>query len=209
MNKQVRSSIISKATQIEGWYEKEELILLVKCIEHLAIQSKPLSVPLNLVEIGNFKGRSTIALGLAVQALNLEAVIYAVDPHKGLRSGKRDKIYHHGDTYNEFHNNLRNNKLVNIVRCIKCKSTETKLDIPISFIHIDGLHLFENVKEDFQHFEKNFIKGCLIAFHDYRVEFPGVTRFVHCLLNSKRTSFYAKVDQVLSLIILKRILRND
>jgi hypothetical protein len=36
-----------------------------------------------------------------------DAVIYAVDPHDGLRSGRYERIYHESPTYDYFFQNVR------------------------------------------------------------------------------------------------------
>lgn len=204
MNNQCKSSIIARAIQIEGWFDEMELSLLIECVERAASRRRHYPDFMNVVEIGSFKGRSTIALGLAVVALSLDAVIYAIDPHEGLRSGRYDVIHHEGDTYNDFIRNVQLHGLDKVIRCIRRKSMETKLAIPISLILIDALHLYRNVKENFLHFEKNLNIGAFAAFHDYREEFPGVLRFVNSLLNTKKPS-YVKVDQAHSLIILEKV----
>jgi len=200
-----RSSIISKAIQVKGWFEKIELGLLIDCVEQVALGNKHYSDPLNIVEIGSYHGRSTIAMGLAVVALHIDAVLYAVDPHEGLRSGRYDRIYSEGKSYNDFIRNVKYYGLESMIKCVKSKSTESRLNIPISLILIDALHLYENVREDFLHFENNLYKGSLIAFHDYRDEFPGVLRFVNYLLDTKEPLSYVIVDQAYSLIVLKKV----
>jgi hypothetical protein len=191
--------------QIEGWFEEIELDLLIECMEQVAFKSRHYSDLLNVVEIGSYKGRSTIALGLAVSTLHLDAVIYAVDPHGGLRSGRNNSIYHENETYDDFLQNVRRYGLESVIKCVKCKSTESMLEVPISLILIDGLHLYENVREDFLHFEKKIIAGGLVLFHDYSDKFPDVFRFVNSLLNTKKPPYYLKVDQAHSLAVLKKV----
>jgi len=77
------------------------------------------------------------------------------------------------------------------------------MDIPISFILIDAMHLFKNVREDFRHFEPSIIRNGLIAFHDYRKEFPGVVKFVNSLISGKNAP-YRKLYAAHSLIVLEK-----
>lgn len=201
----VKSSIVSTAMQIKGWFEESELALLIDCVERLVSQDKCYHGYTNIVEIGSYHGRSTIAMGLTVAALNQDAVIYAIDPHEGLRTGRFDRIYHESPTYENFIRNVKYHGLEGVIKRVKSKSTETILNIPISLILIDALHLYENVREDFLHFENNLVKGSLIAFHDYQEDkFSGVFKFVNSLLSAKN-HFYVKFGQVNSLIVLEKV----
>lgn len=205
MDDLVKSLIISKAKQVKGWLEEREISFLIECVEKVSLKEMQYSGPLNIVEIGSYHGRSTIAIGLTVAALNLDAIIYAIDPHEGLRSGRYDEIYLEASTYDIFIRNINHYRLEKLIKCIKSKSQETNLNIPISLIFFDGLHLYENVKEDFLHFENNLVRGSLILFHDYADEFPGVLRFVDSLMSIQNPNPYLKVGQAGSLIVLMKV----
>jgi predicted O-methyltransferase YrrM len=159
---------------------------------------------LNIVEVGSYKGRSTVAMGLTLAALSQAGTIYAVDPHEGVRSGKRDRVYKGGETYNDFLDNIKRFGLEKFVRCLRSRATETRIEAPISFILIDAMHLFKNVREDFSHFEKSIIRNGLMAFHDYQDEFPGVVEFVNSLIHAKNAP-YRKIHQAHSLIVLEKV----
>ena len=143
-------------------------------------------------------------MGLTLVALSQAGTIYAVDPHEGVRSGRHDKIYKGEETYNDFLNNIKRFGLEKIVRCVRSKATETRIDVPISLILIDALHLFKDVSEDFRHFEKSIMRKGLVAFHDYREEFPGVVEFVNSLIRMKNAP-YRKTYQAHSLIVLEKV----
>jgi hypothetical protein len=199
-----RSSLVSRAAEIEGWFDEVELSLLVDCVAEVALRNSNSSIPLNIVEVGSHKGRSTVAMGLTLAALSLAGTIYAIDPHEGVRSGRHDRIDKGEQTYNDFLNNIKHFGLDKFVRCVRSKSTETRIDVPISLILIDGMHFYKNVSEDFRHFEKNIIRKGMIAFHDYREEFPGVTEFVNSLMRMKNAP-YIKIHQAYSLIVLEKV----
>jgi len=203
MNLTARSSLISKALEIEGWFDAVELDLLIHCVAEASARTSDSHRNLNIVEIGSHKGRSTVAMGLALGALSLTGTIYAVDPHEGKRSGRHDRIHRGPETYNDFLKNMTRYRLDKFVRCVRSKATETRIDIPISFILIDALHLFKNVSEDFHHFESNVIRNGLIAFHDYEEEFLGVVQFVNSLIYVKNAA-YRKLYQAHSLIVLEK-----
>src|SRR5437660_196036 len=128
MNPSAKSSLISKALEIGGWFDQAELGLLVRCVNEASLRNSISPEQLNIVEIGSYKGRSTIAMGLTMAALSLTGTIYAVDPHEGMRSGKHDRIYREPHTYNEFLRNVRRHGLEEFVRCIRLRATETRMD---------------------------------------------------------------------------------
>lgn len=199
-----KSSLVFRAAEIEGWFDEVELGLLVDCVAEVALRNSNLPGRLNIVEVGSYKGRSTVAMGLTLAALSLAGTIYAIDPHEGVRSGRHDRIYKEEQTYNDFLNNIKRFGLEKFVRCVRSKSTETRVDVPISLILIDAMHLFKYVSEDFRHFEKSIMLKGLIAFHDYREEFPGVVEFVNSLMHAKNAPFQ-KIHQAYSLIVLEKV----
>jgi len=199
-----RSSLVSRAAEIEGWFDEIELGLLVDCVTEAALRNRNPSGRLNIVEVGSHKGRSTVAMGLTLAALSQAGTIYAIDPHEGVRSGRNDRIYKGGQTYHDFLDNIKRFGLEEFVRCVRSKATETRIEVPISLILIDALHLFENVSEDFRHFEKSIVRKGLIAFHDYREEFPGVVEFVNSLIRAENAP-YRKIHQAHSLIVLENV----
>jgi Methyltransferase domain len=203
MNPLSRVSLVSRAAEIEGWFDEIELGLLVDCVAEVALRNSNPPGPLNIVEVGSYKGRSTVAIGLTLVALSQAGTIYAIDPHEGVRSGRHDRIYKGGQTYDDFLNNIKRFGLEKVVRCEWSKATETRIDVPISLILIDAMHLFKNVSEDFRHFERSIIRKGMIAFHDYREEFPGVVEFVNSLIHVKNAP-YRKIHQAHSLIVLEK-----
>jgi predicted O-methyltransferase YrrM len=204
MESLVRSSLISRAAEIEGWFDEVELGLLVDCVAEAGLRNSDPAGSLNIVEVGSYKGRSTVVMGLTLAALSQAGTIYAVDPHEGVRSGKYDRVYKEGETYNDFLENIKRFGLEKFVRCMRSRATETRIEAPISLILFDAMHLFKNVSEDFRHFEKSIIRNGMMAFHDYREEFPGVVEFVNSLIHAKNAP-YRKIRQTHSLIVLEKV----
>jgi hypothetical protein len=199
----LRASLVSQAAKIDGWFAEPELDLLIRCLELVAGRHFG-PFPLNVVEIGSYKGRSTSALALALSTLSLDGMVYAIDPHQGLRSGRNDRIYQEAETYMDLVNNLRHLSVERFVRCIRTESTKATIEVPISLLLIDGLHLSKNVRADFTHFEKYLISRAIVTFHDCNEDFPGVVSFVNSLLSSEPAS-YLEIGQVQSLIALEKV----
>ena len=85
-------------TKLGGWLTEAEGIFLYKT-------AKTISPKNVIVEIGSWKGKSTICLGKGVQDGN-KAKIYAIHPHIG--SSEHQKRFDHVDTYQEFIGNIKN-----------------------------------------------------------------------------------------------------
>lgn len=203
MDPRTKSSLLSQASRVEGWFDEIELSLLVDLVELAAHRCQKAQAEFNIVEVGSYKGRSTIAMGLAVVALGSCGIIYAIDPHQGMRTGRHDQLRPEYETYTDFARNIQKHGLGGIIRCVRLKSSETRITVPVAFMLIDGLHLFHAVSEDFRHFEKNLFPQSLIAFHDYSSDFPGVIRFVDSVLNAENSA-YVKFDQTHSLIVIEK-----
>jgi predicted O-methyltransferase YrrM len=115
-----------------------------------------------IVEIGSWKGKSTICLALGSLSAGGEKV-YAVDPHKPLaEEGYVD------DTEAEFYKNIRGTGVENQVVPMVTTSAEAARgwNKPIRLLWIDGDHRYEQVRQDFMVWEPHVIEGGIVAMHD-------------------------------------------
>ena len=146
---------------IAGWLTKKEASFLYR-------EAKKSSKKYGIVEIGSWKGRSTVCLGLGVRDGN-GGKVYAVDPHKDTTehknwSGKTD-IY---DTYSIFLANIKKAEIDQYIAPIRSTSEEAAPAFKklIDFLFIDGSHRFSHVKLDYElWFPKLMVNGT-VAFHD-------------------------------------------
>lgn len=118
-----------------------------------------------IVEIGSFRGKSTVALCLGSQ-MGSEVPVFAIDPHeifKGVLGGKFGP-----EDRKAFFQNMIKTDCYNIVRLINLPSEKAGAGWkdPISFLWIDGDHQYEAVKKDFEVWEPHVSVGGKIAFHD-------------------------------------------
>jgi hypothetical protein len=137
----------------------------------------------NIVEIGSWKGYSTIWLAKALkddvikcrQGNNWVAIqppytgkifknIYAIDPHTGAEIHK--KMYGVVDTYNEFLKNIKDAGVDNIVIPVRLKSEDAVKDWSksIDLLWIDGDHMAAD--KDFDMWYPFVKEGGIIALHD-------------------------------------------
>jgi predicted O-methyltransferase YrrM len=107
-----------------------------------------------IVEIGSWKGKSTICLGLGSRA-GRGVRIFAVDPHADYRHG-------------EFKDNVERAGIGDLVTPVKGLSQQVAgdFDQPIELLFVDGSHEEELVREDFDKWVPKVVEGGIVAFHD-------------------------------------------
>ncbi|HEX8206064.1 MAG TPA: class I SAM-dependent methyltransferase [Solirubrobacteraceae bacterium] len=138
----------------EGWLGRREAWEL-----HRAALAAPGPAPI-AVEIGSWKGRSTLALGLAFRARGAGTVI-AVDPHT------RD------DTLADFERNVA--PVREHVRPVLALSPAAReqVDETIDLLFVDGSHRCEDVLADIDAWSPLLREGATVAFHDAQHEGVG------------------------------------
>src|SRR5213596_2480576 len=107
-----------------------------------------------IVEIGSWKGKSTVCLGLGSRAGN-SVPVYAVDPHADYRFG-------------DFKTNVERAGIAELVRPVASLSQAAAdgFDEPIELLFVDGSHEYDLVLEDFEKWVPKVIDGGWVAFHD-------------------------------------------
>jgi len=129
-----------------------------------------------IVEIGSYKGKSTVWLARGSKAGN-KIKVYAIDPHTGNPEHKKrfGKIW----TFEEFKKNIKYAKVDDIVIPIVKTSEEAakNFDKPVELIFIDGNHEYKFVKLDFEMWFPKVVNGGIMAFHD-TIGWPGPKKVV-------------------------------
>lgn len=107
-----------------------------------------------IVEIGSWKGKSTICLGLGSRAGN-GVRIFAVDPHADYRFG-------------DFTANIERAGIADLVTPVAALSQPAADDFhePIELLFVDGSHEEPLVREDFDKWVPKVLDGGWVAFHD-------------------------------------------
>lgn len=152
------TSVLEITSPIEGWLTKSETLLLyylAQCVQGDG----------HTVEIGSYKGKSTIALALGLKKSGKRGLIWAIDPHQGIiKKGKQEKE----NTYNEFLKNIKKTGLETSIRPIVDTSAGAarRWKKPIRLLFIDGLHDYEHVQADIAYWSAWVVNTGVIAFHD-------------------------------------------
>lgn len=167
--------------KIEGWLSEGEAEYLYS----LACYGPATGA---LVEIGSWKGKSTVVIAAGSKAAGREKV-YAIDPHKG-GPDQEGLGYKNIDTEGEFRKNIKTAGIEDYVVPLVMKSSDAvqKWQDPIRLLWIDGDHDYGAVKNDFLIWEPYVIDGGVIALHDtYAWEGPRKVVEEHLLISNRFT----------------------
>lgn len=133
--------------------------------------------PKCIVELGSYLGCSTFTFAQAVKDNSLDTRIVAIDTWKGDEfSG-----FYGEDTFKTFSDisrNLFSSLHIDIIRKefdVACQ--EDFGQNQIDFLHIDGNHKYEDVKNDFNKWSEKLTNNAVVLFHDIGVERFGVKDF--------------------------------
>ncbi len=129
-----------------------------------------------IVEIGSWKGKSTICLAWGAKQ-GPKSLVYAIDPHTGSKEHRqKSKVVH---TFKDFRKNINQAGVENWIKPL----VKTSLKAAQSFkkqadlIFIDGSHQYQAVKKDFQAWFPLLKNGGIMAFHD-TLSWPGPQKVV-------------------------------
>ena len=160
----------------------------------------------SIVEIGSWKGKSTIWLGKGSKSGN-GATIYAIDPHTG--SNEHKEKYGKVWTFEQFKQNITSAEVDDVIIPILGTSEEASknLDQPVELIFIDGAHDYDSVKLDFEVWFPKIIDGGIVAFHDR--QWPGVRKVIEESVLKSRNFKNVKLVRNTSLVLAEKTARNS
>ncbi|HXS67429.1 MAG TPA: class I SAM-dependent methyltransferase [Candidatus Polarisedimenticolia bacterium] len=152
---------------VDGWLNPKEARLLYRLARDCKGQGA-------IVEIGSWKGKSTICLARGSLA-GFKTKIHAIDPHTG--SPEHSKQFGVVWTFDEFRRNIENAGMTDMVipHVDYSDAVARKFDEPVELVFIDGLHEYEGVKIDFDAWFPKVIEHGTMAFHDTTC-WPGVLK---------------------------------
>ncbi len=135
-----------------------------------------------IVEIGSWKGKSTVALALGAGKIHNEK-IYAIDPHAVM-----PEEGYFTDTKSEFLKNIRaagvDDRVVPMI--MTSEAAAQGWQNPIRLLWIDGDHRYASAKLDFLLWEPHLAEGGILAMHD-TIRKPGPKRVLweHVFLSDR------------------------
>ncbi len=195
-----------KSLDSEGIDAKQGIVL------HELSKQTSINLKKPIVEIGSFKGISSIYITKGIKHSKQNNVLYCIDPFDGGDSPEFDlnnsnKIMEFfpkvGSTFEIFKNNISKAKVEDYIKILKGRSQDviTNFKEEISLLFIDGSHEYENVKLDFDLWNELIVKKGFLIFHDYSDEFQGVINVVEEVKKDPRFKFFNKYG---SLVIFQK-----
>ena len=128
------------------------------------------------VEVGSYKGRSTIALALGVRD-GPGGAVHAIDPH---RPGVAQGLAKDEDSWDAFLANLERAGVRDSVKPLRTTSAAACDEFgaaSVDVLFLDGSHDHEDVLHDITAWQPKLVPGARVAIHD-AFGFPGVSRAV-------------------------------
>ena len=177
---------IQKIEKIEGYLDVDEGLLLYKLGNNLSDNNIAL-------EVGSFKGKSTVWTASGIKNSGVKAQVVAVDhgvgdPEAGIMNTKDILM-----------NNIEENGVSHIVKPIFMTSQEAikNWHEPIDMLFIDAAHDYYNVKEDFK-WAKFLKNGGYIVFHDVLNPAEGPARvYIEEVIKSLNFSDFGAVESIM------------
>jgi hypothetical protein len=174
---QLKVILAATLADVEGWLDVQTAWML----HELARRFPASCAEITVVEIGCWKGRSTIALALGLKARG-GGKVYAIDPH----TGSEQTIWECGavDTYDAFVNNITKSQLTEFVEPVRTTSHLARGRFPDNFAHlliVDASRDESAVLEYIDDWSTALADAAIVGFRDpfdiYRVLRQRMLRF--------------------------------
>lgn len=154
----------------EGWLQEAEADLLVRTAE------KYWNPNSQWLEIGSFKGRSTVLLA-GVLAANEAGWLQCVDPMEGDLSYPSkwgangtmdtDRIENVGSTLEAFRETINKANLNSYVTLYECFITDHVPPSLVDLCFYDGLHDYQSILSDYSYTKQFLASNAILIFHDF------------------------------------------
>jgi len=153
-----------------------------------------------IVEVGAYRGRSTVALGRG--SLDGHGVpVFTIEPHQtftgvlGGRFGPADA--------GAFHRAMLETGSYHVVRLVSLSSEQVVPGwrLPVGLLWIDGDHRYEGVRRDFESWRPHLLRGATVVFDDASDPSIGPYRVISELLS---TEDYEKVKESGKITVLRK-----
>lgn len=162
-------NLLAEAETIEGFLAPNEM-------RFLALMAACPTAEGEILEIGSFKGKSTVILAKAA-ALNGNSKIHAVDPMTAPSATDPD-LRGDASSFSDFQKNITAHNVADKIEFHQTFSFELAKtwDKPLRLLWIDGDHTYRGTKLDFDGFAPFLTDGAIVAIHDVLHEFDGGLR---------------------------------
>jgi len=181
---------------IEGQISENEALTLMQLAQSLSSNTA-------IVEIGSYRGKSTIALASGLRRGGQGNKVYAIDPHLEF-TGVLGGVFG-PDDLKILYRNIVASGVGNIVYVVCLPSVNAALawcNTNVGFLFIDGDHSYEGVKADFEAWSPYVVVGGIVAFHDRNVD--GVKKLLDDLQSLELLQFVENVDELALFRLIRR-----
>lgn len=191
-------AVAQRLSRWVGWHRKADL-LQVRGLEGLLTRKKAellydavrgLEGPGAIAEVGSWKGKSTVALALALERAGHTGPLYAIDHHQGSEEHK-EIIAAEGSTWPKFLATIEASRVGDLVHPLRMRSLAgarwlSEHGVRLRFLFLDGAHDEESVRADLEAFVPLMLPGAYLALDDAKPDgpHPGVHRAYRVLLES-------------------------
>ncbi len=184
---------------VPGMFRREEMRLLYRTARNAP-------GPGDIAEIGSWKGRTTILMGLGLRdaAVPLaDCRVYAIDHHEG-GSDLAELTARRGSSLQDFRENIRRSGIADRIEEMIMPAEEAapileKRGVQLRLLFIDGDHDESSVRADIRNFAPLVRAGGIIAFHDHDDAHPGVGKAISSELGGR----VEVIDQASSLLVMR------
>lgn len=123
----------------------------------------------HIVEVGSWKGRSSVYMGVEILNSGKKIKFDCVDTWMGSIEHQSDSLLETPDgLYNMFINNIEPLKhIITPVRETSTNAAKLYSDESLDFVFIDAAHDYDSVKEDIESWYPKIKIGGFLAGHDY------------------------------------------
>jgi predicted O-methyltransferase YrrM len=190
-----REQARAAAAAIEGWLTGAEGELLFR----LAAACPP---GLAVVEIGSWKGKSTVWLAAGVRQ-SAGTLVFAIDPHEQSLEDPG------ATTFEDLKRNLEQSGVAHVVVPIVAASHSAapSFDQTPGVVFVDGSHMEDAVRIDLDDWFPKLVDGGVLALHDVlNQRWPGPRRALRRFL--WRSTDIASVQFVDSIAWMRKVRRN-
>jgi hypothetical protein len=155
------NELAARLEGVEGWLLLGEAWALYRAVFATAEEVDSPTV----VELGSWKGRSTIALASGLSQGH--GVVYAVDPHMGDDGDKL--VGNQGETFLEFQANINRADVADRVRPLRSTSHKARIgfsDRSVHVLFVDASHRYKDVLQDIDDWTPTLRDHAVAAFND-------------------------------------------
>jgi hypothetical protein len=167
---QLKSELAEALSGVDGWLDLETAWLIHELARCFPAPARDITV----VELGCWKGRTTMALALGLKARG-GGKVYSIDPHTG--SEQTIRLLGYMDTYDAFVENIKASQLAGFVEPIRATAHQACGRFQENSVHIlivDASREYDEVVQYVDDWSATLTEGAIAAFRDPSGIYPAL-----------------------------------